>query len=648
MLLNSFIALLAVLAFAFALSALFKIKPAFTPLVSLAVLVDLSVMFALVNMLKAGVAFSYGLAFGLFAFALYKNRDSLKEKARRFFSPGVILFAVSCLAMLAFLAYKQPLMYEWDEFSFWGISQKLVKNRDALYTYYKSSMIGNSTPPTLAVLSYFFQRFNPAFTEWISYFGYDVMFFACYAAFTAPFEKKSWNSAFAVYLFGFLSPYIFEVYTKIIYLEPVYISSYADIPLGVVFAGAMALALFADSGKSRDILVVLPVLMFLTLIKDMGFALSCIVIFIFFFDAVAGKKEFSFVRLKGFWGKCRAAASMMAVTVAAFMSWAIHMAKVMEVNRFELGGRTNMGMAQMLITGVKELLIGPKSEKFVIIQGQMIDAFFHTKLSFLGSGAVIAAIVMTLFALSFVLSDKTGKKRTVAMALCSAVGFVGYYIFHLFLYVYIFKDNAYGLVSYNRYIYPYYIGWLCLAVFSLCLAVKNGRKAWAKAGLFVFVAVIFWMFTYFTRYDCLFIDANQLTYTTRISVKNKADAIREYVGEDDVIYCYSGGDNSERWFMYTFEFADNYLVEDLAVDVRGLDEEQTREKYRQSLYERFKQTGVTHVLIDNSSDFFVKTFGDLFDVPMDDVGLNSVAYYKVNYTRDFFNFTLVAMEYIDS
>lgn len=646
--LNSFIALLAVLAFAFALSALFKIKPAFTPLVSLAVLVDLAVMFALVNMLKAGVAFSYGLAFGLFAFALYKNRDSLKEKARRFFSPGVILFAVSCLAMLVFLAYKQPLMYEWDEFSFWGISQKLVKNRDALYTYYKSSMIGNSTPPTLAVLSYFFQRFNPAFTEWISYFGYDVMFFACYAAFTAPFEKKSWNSAFAVYLFGFLSPYIFEVYTKIIYLEPVYISSYADIPLGVVFAGAMALALFADSGKSRDILAVLPVLMFLTLIKDMGFALSCIVIFIFFFDAVAGKKEFSFVRLKGFWGKCRAAASMLAVTVAAFMSWAIHMAKVMEVNRFELGGRTNMGMAQMLITGVKELLIGPKSEKFVIIQGQMIDAFFHTKLSFLGSGAVIAAIVMTLFALSFVLSDKTGKKRTVAMALCSAVGFVGYYIFHLFLYVYIFKDNAYGLVSYNRYIYPYYIGWLCLAVFSLCLAVKNGRKAAAKTGLFIFVAVIFRMFTYFTRYDCLFIDANQLTYTTRISVKNKADAIREYVGEDDVIYCYSGGDNSERWFMYTFEFADNYLVEDLAVDVRGLDEEQTREKYRQSLYERFKQTGVTHVLIDNSSDFFVKTFGDLFDVPMDDVGLNSVAYYKVNYTRDFFNFTFVAMEYIDS
>ena len=81
MLLNSFIALLAVLAFAFALSALFKIKPAFTPLVSLAVLVDLSVIFALVNMLKAGVAFSYGLAFGLFAFGkiFFANEFFRKE-----------------------------------------------------------------------------------------------------------------------------------------------------------------------------------------------------------------------------------------------------------------------------------------------------------------------------------------------------------------------------------------------------------------------------------------------------------------------------------------------------------------------------------------------------------------------------------------
>ena len=54
-------------------------------------------------------------------------------------------------------------------------------------------------------LAYFFQRFVPQFTEWICFFGYDVMFFACFSALTAAFDRKSWNSAFIVYLFGFLS-----------------------------------------------------------------------------------------------------------------------------------------------------------------------------------------------------------------------------------------------------------------------------------------------------------------------------------------------------------------------------------------------------------------------------------------------------------
>ena len=136
-----------------------------------------------------------------------------------------------------------------------------------LYTYYKSSMIGNSTPPTLAILSYFFQWGNAEFAEWIAFFGYDIMFFACFSAFTAAFDREKWNSAFIVYLLGFLTPYIFEVYTKIIHLEPTYITTYADVPLGITTAGALAVYFFSNDGDSRDVWPLLPVLMFLTLIK---------------------------------------------------------------------------------------------------------------------------------------------------------------------------------------------------------------------------------------------------------------------------------------------------------------------------------------------------------------------------------------------
>ena len=639
--LNSIVALAAIILFAFALHVLADIKSQIAPLVSLTSLIALAIIFGMADMLKPGVAAAYTLAVVSFGFAVYKSKDNLKEKLSSFLTPGVVLFIFTSLAMLVFMAMRQPMMTEWDEFSFWGISGKLVKIHDQFYTYFRSSMIGNSTPPGLPTLSYFFQRFSPQFTEWVSFVAYDVMFFACYSAFTALYDNKNWNTAVMTYLFGFLVPYVFEVYTKIIYLEPVYMLTYADIPLGVVFAGAVAVLLFADRRDSRRVLPVLPVIFFLTMIKDMGFALSCIVVFIAFFDLLVAEKEFSFMKIKGFFGKVAAAAVMLATALGTFLSWSMHMAKVMERDPFALGGAANMGMVEMLLTGVKELLIGPRSEKFQIITDLMVDAFLNTQLSFLGSGLRIVAIITAIFAVAAVLNDKKGFIRTAVLYVTSLIGFIGYYVFHIFLYVYIFKDNAYELVSYNRYIYPYYIGWMCFAVFALCIASRSGRKFIAKTALFCVAGVILVLFHVYTDYEYLFIGCADRNFATRRSIQIKAEYLEDAIGEDDVIYLYSGGDNGRRWFIYTHQLAGNYIVEDFGVDTTGMTEEEIRNAYRQRLYKRFTDKGVTHVLIDSSSEFFIDTFGDLFDVPMDYVGLDSVAYYKVNYTDDWFNFTEV-------
>lgn len=639
--LNAFIAFALVLAAAFGLYSLFGIKSQFTPLVALALLIDVSVAFSLVDMLKPGVIISYLLAILIFAAGIYKNRNSLKDKISEFLTPGVILFIIACTAMLVFLAIRQPFMSEWDEFSFWGISQKLLKIHDQIYTYYKSSMIGNSTPPTLAVLSYFFGRFNREFCEWISFFAYDVMFFSCYRAFTASFDKKQGHTAFFVYLFGFLVPYVFEVYTRIIFLEPVYITTYADIPLGVVFAGGLALYLFSDRQGTKDILPLLPLAVFLTLIKDMGFALSCIIVFIIFFDMLIRKDEFSYLGLKGLFGKISAVFTVFASAVAAFMAWAIHMSLVMSVNRFELGGETNMGMVQMLITGAKELLIGPRSEKFTTIFRLMIQALYKYKISMIGSGVVICALVLAMFVAAIITADKKDRPGIGVMYLTSLIGFIGYYVFHIFLYVYIFKDNAYELVSYNRYIYPYYIGWLCLGVFAVVIATRNGEKLLPKMGLIAFTAALFLLFNHYTSYDCLFIECNDRSFVTRKDIKAKVAYIQDAVGPDDVLYVYSGGDNGERWFIYTYEFAGNYVMEDFGTNVEGLSPEEAKLKYQQTLRERFINAGVTNILLDSSSEFFRETFGELFDEDIGYVGRDSIAYYKVNYTDDSFYFTLV-------
>ena len=180
--LNILLAFGAVMAFAFALHTLFDIKSGITPLLALCAMILTGVIFAMADLLQAGVVISLLAAYGSFAFAVYKNRGDIRTKAVSFFSAPVILFCASSGLMLVFRAVRQPMMSSWDEFSFWGMARKLVKERKAIYTFYSSSMLGNSIPPAMPVLCYIFQRFTPQFCEWACFFAYDVLLFACMAA----------------------------------------------------------------------------------------------------------------------------------------------------------------------------------------------------------------------------------------------------------------------------------------------------------------------------------------------------------------------------------------------------------------------------------------------------------------------------------
>ncbi|MBQ7902905.1 MAG: hypothetical protein IJ362_04170 [Oscillospiraceae bacterium] len=638
---NAFVAFALVLMFAFALYALADIRPSLTPLVSVATLVNITLLMALFNMLRAGAITAYLLAAAAFAFAVYKNKDSITEKLTAFLTPGVALFAAGCVAMLVYLSQAQPMMHEWDEFSFWGISQLLVKNHNRLYTYYKSSMLGQSIPPALPVLSYFFQWANPAFTEWLGYFAYDVLFFAAFAAFTAPFEKKNWNSAVLVYLIAFFTPFFFAVSEFAPYLKPVYISAYADIPLALVTAGTVAVYFFSEKDDSRRIIPVLSLLMFLTFSKDMGLALSCIALFVIFFDLLVGKEQFTFLKIKGFMGKCAAAFAMLAVTGGSFVGWSIHLGRVLAVDRADYGGEAGMGMVEILLTGVKEFLVGPKSEKFLIIQDSFFTAFSGKKVSMAGSGRNVFIIIVAIFLLAVVFGDKKGRKRSATMFVTSTIGFVGYYLFHLLLYVYVLSGEAYDLVSYERYMYVYYIPWLAMAVMALSLAARDGFVPLAKGALLGITACMLLLFNFYILPENIFTGVNSDSFALRRSIAAKADFIRDSIGEEDVIYLYSGQDDGHRWFTYTFELADNRIIPNSGFTSAGETLRQTKTLQQQEMYDRFVKYGVTHVLIDWSSAEFIEYFDELFDVPMGHIGSVDVAYYRVNYTDSRLSFELV-------
>ena len=76
--LNCLISFGAIVAFALALHLIFDLKPAITPLVSVAVLINALSLMAMCDFLKPGVVVVWVAAFGAFALGVYKCRTDLK------------------------------------------------------------------------------------------------------------------------------------------------------------------------------------------------------------------------------------------------------------------------------------------------------------------------------------------------------------------------------------------------------------------------------------------------------------------------------------------------------------------------------------------------------------------------------------------
>lgn len=312
------------------------------------------------------------------------------------------------------------------------------------------------------------------------------------------------------------------------------------------------------------------------------------------------------------------------------------MSKVLASDRGDVGGSGGMSMVGIVVNGLKELLLGPQTEKFAYMEKRFITALFDVKVSMIGRGIVIIFMITVLFVVAFALSDKIGRKRCATMYVTSFIGFVGYYIFHLLLYVYVFGNEAYSLASYERYIYTYYIGWMNLALFNLYYSSKSGKKKLSQSAIIGFGCCMLMAFTYYVKPGNMFTGLNTNMYGSRKAISAKADIIRDSLDSDDAVYFYCGDDSGERWFTYTFELSDTYIIPNRGIMAAG-----DKEKRQKELYDRFIDYGVTHVVIDTASKVFEDDFSELFDIPMYGIGGNEIACYKVDYIDDTMTFRLV-------
>ncbi|MGN0974490.1 MAG: hypothetical protein ACI4OL_00705 [Gemmiger sp.] len=542
-------------------------------------------------------------------------------------------------------AVYQPMFTQWDEFTFWGVAAKILKDQNMLYCAAPGNLAARAGMPGLALLSYFFQGCSGTFSEWQCLAAYDIFFMACLSAASA-LPQKRWQCSLTLLGCGVLLPFFFNAYEPGA-VSTVYCNAMADTALALQFGGVLCLWQ-AVRGRRGALVLAGLVLAMLTATKDMGFAYALIAVFVIFCGELCAARWQTPGRGKTFAAAAGRAAALCLPVLAVFVSWSRYYGAVTSAAK-ESVGSAGLSYGAILTGGLAQLLGVGRTEYFARLMGLMGRAFFDRAVCLLGSGAMALAVITLTAALAFALSEKGPARRTVAGTYAAlAVCFAAFYVFHLILYYYNFAETeALQLKDYDRYIGPYYQGWM---VVMLCLLgraaspVRDGQRGAVRrrlaAAALGCAAVCFGAVFAWRKPASGFWQDRSCLYETRREVQERAGRANRVLTWEDDILIISQGDDSTRWYYYNYALNANVLgwfggdsvASRWESEFANLVESLNWKLYPQQavctpamLVDYVREKDCEYLLIDRADDYLERCFSPLFEGGLT-AGMDAVLY----------------------
>ncbi len=632
----TFIAIIGISIF---ISIKFDISSSLSPFISVCFEVMLLSVFGCIGLVRLGGYIYYILALFAIIYSIINYKDVLKK----IISPGFLFFTGASLFVITLFSFKQPMFVVWDEFSFWGTSIKLVKLTGEMYTTAPIGWAWVATQkPGLIMNGYMFEFFGK-YQEWRACAGMDVLLFSVVSATAGAFENKNWHKSIPFISVAFLTPFAFSLYNTIYSPSTVYMSVMADIPMGMLFAGVLCIY-FALKNKSSSMWAVCLALMTLTFTKDTAFPLAMIAAGIICVDIIFIEKQINFFKIDGIKAKIINSIIVFASPLVAFFSWTAYLGSVLKIDATSnVGGSEQMGMIEMLITGLKQLLgLMQPSEKFVQVMGKMYSSYFDINLTVLGSGFKITIIVIAILFISFIISkDIRHKIRCAVFAVLSSVGFLANYIFIGFCFVFVFKETeSANLMSYERYVYPYYIGWFLAALVLLSISIVSEKRRLYGVGrlpIYVILLIIVLRLNNIVYPGFSFIDFQEGFLDGRKIQEQKSQAIAEYVGNtDEKIFFIGQGDDGNRWFKYSSQLLPLQLEYSFGGGTLCLPSAEIQDDSPyyikitpDELLDYLEENNCGYVFVELSDNFLSDGFGHLFSDNLENCKDGQSCLYKI-------------------
>lgn len=641
-----------------------RVPAAVAPLTALSLIVAVLTLAAMAGALypAAWALYALCLAGGVW---LIVTRKTHVGAAQKLFTPGGVLFWGMALAFAVYFFVRQPLSADYDELSLWSTAVKITKVNNDLYATAELGTPWAATQnPGLPLLAYFFQFFGE-YADWKIYVGYDILYFSVFAAVVGALPREKWRAAVPLAAVLWCVPFFFTNYNHTIYLTTTYMTSYGDVPAGLVFGGAVA-AWLALRQENAPKWAVLPILALAANIKANTFVLSLVAAGLVAVDEwlfADGAFKDGLLKRTGFSLACFAA------PMAVYYLWNVrYVGLLVAKSAGDSGvGETSAPLSAVVVNGIKILLGQPvegfyaeREPQFRQAMADMGHQFWTSdgKLSMIGQGRNVVALTAVVFIVAILAAaSRRLKARIAVIGVLSGVCFLGYNLMLALSYGFIFKTfQAEQLTDYNRYIYSYYIGWfiLALACLSVALLPQIELKCTVDGPTAAIVttrretAPAFELFVLLLACGMLF-RQNQLIlpqlsvlgfadseFTDRRAERAEAALVCSYLSPDDRVFYVGQGDNGEGWFSAVFDFYpilvdySGTVTTDPETGVTtmiggggelGLPELQPAEGVKNTYYHGFtaeelntivRENGCTVLYIQTLDDIFVQSYADLF------------------------------------
>ena len=371
----------------------------------------------------------------IFPIYVIKNKKKIKE----YITPGLIGFI--SLYIIIFILDFNRFFTRWDELSHWGKMVKEMYKLDSFYSISTSNLLVHKDyPPIMSLLELFFCFLSGKYKE--------VYLIRCMHLFEGTlilscinFKEK--NNKSIILKTIIISGFIYLV--TFLFDSAIVINSiYTDYVLALLTAYILYNEFTLKKLDLFNILNILFSLIFILLLKQVSIAFYLMIIFFFIINFCFKRNNLSLKK------KILITLIIIIIPILFLLIWNNY------VNALNIKGQFNV--SDIKINSFKEIINSDNYQKQTIVN--YVDAIFNKSilnsninLSYFQLGIILLFILIFIYK---IIKDKVDSKKYILYVITLIIGYFGYALLMLLLYVYSFGEiEGPMLASYDRYMSSY-------------------------------------------------------------------------------------------------------------------------------------------------------------------------------------------------